>query len=65
LITLADAVCISGDFTIRVDSLGFPRTVLEMIVKPTLDFIGTSDHYVRWNLDGAGPNTQVSLAARY
>jgi hypothetical protein len=22
-------------------------------------------HYVRWNLDGAGPNTQVSLAARY
>ena len=23
------------------------------------------DHYIRWNLDGAGGNTQVSLAARY
>jgi hypothetical protein len=23
------------------------------------------DHYLQWNLTGAGPNTQVSLAARY
>jgi hypothetical protein len=27
--------------------------------------ISGGDHYVRWSLDGAGPNTQVSLAARY
>ena len=27
--------------------------------------VSGGDHYVRWSLDGAGPNTQVSLAARY
>jgi hypothetical protein len=27
--------------------------------------VSGGDHYVRWSLDGAGPNTQVSLVARY
>ena len=30
----------------------------------SIDITG-GGHYVRWSLEGAGPNTQVSLAARY
>jgi hypothetical protein len=27
--------------------------------------VSGADRYIKWSLDGAGPNTQVSLAARY